>query len=307
MSSMMAQRHRTFAITLLAILAAFAGILSLLDAARYMGWLPIAVLGDIKFVLPQAEWFAALMAVLVAVIYFVVASWLWNLNPSGWLFVVIISIFNLIFLGLAILGKTSFGDVALQFAINAAVLILALLPSTKAAFRPAPSPEAVAAAADRIAGAKDAVVDQAQETATGAQAVATAAAVTAGDLVQDVADVTSDAFDETADAAAELVATGDDAAAAVLDVDIVQDDSAQVDLAQIEGIGPKITEVLQAAGIDTYAELADTSPEQLQQILKDAGISADPSAWAEQARLAAGGDWDGLKAFQEQLSGGRMA
>jgi hypothetical protein len=127
--------HRTLAVIILAALAVIAGILALLDAARYMGWLPIATLGDMKFVLPSAQWFAAIMSAIVGVIYFVVAWWIWNLNPSGWLFVVVISIINLIFLFLAILGQTTFSAVIIQLLVNAAALILALLPSTKSAFR----------------------------------------------------------------------------------------------------------------------------------------------------------------------------
>jgi len=127
--------HRTLAVIILAILAVLAGIFALLDAARYMGWLPIATLGEMKFVLPSAQWFAAIMSAIVGVIYFVVAWWIWNLNPSGWLFVVVISIINLIFLFLAILGQTTITAVALEVIINAAALILALIPSTKAAFR----------------------------------------------------------------------------------------------------------------------------------------------------------------------------
>jgi len=50
------------------------------------------------------------------------------------LFVVVIAIFNLIFLFLAILGKTTFSAVTLQVLVNAVALILALLPGTKRAF-----------------------------------------------------------------------------------------------------------------------------------------------------------------------------
>ena len=128
------QRQRNWAVYVLAAVAVIAGILSFLDAARYMGWLPIATLGDLKFVLPSAKWFAAIMAAIVGVIWFVVAGWIWNLNPSGWLFVVVIAIINLVFLFMAILGKSTFSAVALQVAVNAIALILALLPGTKRAF-----------------------------------------------------------------------------------------------------------------------------------------------------------------------------
>lgn len=78
------------------------------------------------------------------------------------------------------------------------------------------------------------------------------------------------------------------------------------DLAIIEGIGPKIAEVLQAAGITTFNQLAATDTDRLRDILQKGGIRlADPSTWAEQARLAAAGDQAGLKALQDRLNAGR--
>lgn len=81
------------------------------------------------------------------------------------------------------------------------------------------------------------------------------------------------------------------------------------DLKVIEGIGPKIAEVLQAAGITTFAQLAATGVEQIEQILQQADPRllqlADPATWPEQARLAAAGDWAGLRALQDELKAGR--
>ncbi len=78
------------------------------------------------------------------------------------------------------------------------------------------------------------------------------------------------------------------------------------DLKRIAGIGPKIADVLQAAGIETYAQLASTDVERLEQILGGADIRlADPGTWPEQAGLAAAGDWDALERLQSQLKGGR--
>jgi hypothetical protein len=131
------QRHRTWVVVLLAILAVLAGLMAFVDAARYMGWLPISIttmLGEYKFVMPQANWFGALMEVIVGIIWFMVAGWLWNLNPSGWLFVVVIAVINLIFLLFAIFGQTTMQAVALPALLNILVLILAFLPGTKAAF-----------------------------------------------------------------------------------------------------------------------------------------------------------------------------
>lgn len=80
------------------------------------------------------------------------------------------------------------------------------------------------------------------------------------------------------------------------------------DLKKIEGIGPKIAEHLNSAGISSFEELAKTDVEKLKQILEDAGPRYkmhDPSTWPEQSGIAATGDWDKLKELQDQLSGGR--
>jgi ribosomal protein L30 len=78
------------------------------------------------------------------------------------------------------------------------------------------------------------------------------------------------------------------------------------DLEVIEGIGPKIAGVLRDAGISSFAELAATDSERLAEILQDANLRlASPETWAEQAELAAAGDWEGLKQLQERLKGGR--
>ena len=79
------------------------------------------------------------------------------------------------------------------------------------------------------------------------------------------------------------------------------------DLKRIEGIGPKISALLQEAGIVTFVQLAATDVGRLEQILAQARLSAlaDPSTWPEQARLAAAADWDALDALQEKLKGGR--
>lgn len=79
------------------------------------------------------------------------------------------------------------------------------------------------------------------------------------------------------------------------------------DLTKIEGIGPKISELLKNAGINTFADLAAANQEQLKQILADGGTrfaSKNPSTWAKQAELAAAGEWEKLQAWQDELDGG---
>lgn len=85
--------------------------------------------------------------------------------------------------------------------------------------------------------------------------------------------------------------------------------AAQADnLTRIEGIGPKISGILQAAGIHTFAQLAQTEVSRLEQILAESDLKhrlANPTTWPEQAGLAARGEWEALEELQEELHGGR--
>jgi predicted flap endonuclease-1-like 5' DNA nuclease len=77
-------------------------------------------------------------------------------------------------------------------------------------------------------------------------------------------------------------------------------------LKRIEGIGPKISRLLNDVGITSFAQLAATDVKRLEQILSDAGMTlADPTTWPEQAELAAAGDWKTLEILQDELQGGR--
>jgi predicted flap endonuclease-1-like 5' DNA nuclease len=79
------------------------------------------------------------------------------------------------------------------------------------------------------------------------------------------------------------------------------------DLEVIEGIGPKIAELLYAAGVKTFAQLASTAPARIQTVLDAAGANfklADPGTWPDQADLAARNRWAALKAMQDGLTAG---
>ncbi len=79
------------------------------------------------------------------------------------------------------------------------------------------------------------------------------------------------------------------------------------DLTVIEGIGPKMSTALIAAGIETYAKLSASSEDTLRAAVEAAGMRLAPTigTWAEQAAYAVKGDMDGLKAFQATIKGGR--
>ena len=67
---------------------------------------------------------------------------------------------------------------------------------------------------------------------------------------------------------------------------------------------------MKAAGIAGWAELADADTDKLKEILTDADgnfAGQDPTTWPKQAKMAVDGDWDGLKAWQDELDGGKIA
>jgi small subunit ribosomal protein S1 len=81
------------------------------------------------------------------------------------------------------------------------------------------------------------------------------------------------------------------------------------DLKKIEGIGPKIQELLNKDGIVTFEDLANADVDKIKDILHAAGSRYqmhDPTTWPMQAKLAAEGNWDELKTWQENAKGGKV-
>lgn len=80
------------------------------------------------------------------------------------------------------------------------------------------------------------------------------------------------------------------------------------DLKKIEGIGPKVEEILQNGGISSFAALASSKASDIKGLLEAAGgtfAGMDPATWPEQAKLAHEGKWEELQSWQDELDGGR--
>ena len=76
----------------------------------------------------------------------------------------------------------------------------------------------------------------------------------------------------------------------------------------VEGIGPKIAQLLYDDGVNTWEHLSKMKPAAIQAILDKAGpryALAVPESWPEQAALAAQGRWADLKKFQDILNAGK--
>ena len=76
------------------------------------------------------------------------------------------------------------------------------------------------------------------------------------------------------------------------------------DLKKVSGIGPKISELMQAEGIDSFEKLAKSNMSTLKGILEKAGTryaTADPKSWPKQAELLNAGDKAGLEKLVAEL------
>jgi predicted flap endonuclease-1-like 5' DNA nuclease len=75
----------------------------------------------------------------------------------------------------------------------------------------------------------------------------------------------------------------------------------------IEGIGPKISDLFKASGTNTFAQLAALSQSDMRKVLENGGSHfklANPSTWAQQARMCHENRWIELRNLQKTLDGG---
>ena len=91
-----------------------------------------------------------------------------------------------------------------------------------------------------------------------------------------------------------------EAAAAAPEVEAAEAEAGD-DLTIIDGVGPAYDAALKAAGIKTFAQLSEQTPEGIAAKLANAnspliaGQTAD--TWPRQAKLAAAGDWSALRRY----------
>lgn len=82
----------------------------------------------------------------------------------------------------------------------------------------------------------------------------------------------------------------------------------QDDLTIVEGIGPQIQNLFHESGIRTWYDLSRCSVEQCELVLRSGGDrfrQHTPKTWPRQAAMAYEGRWAELKAWQEELDGGK--
>src|SRR5512139_1476722 len=126
-----ATSKRPIGVTVLAILAGVLAVLAGIHTLQSLGLLPFFI-G--KFTLHAFSLWNALMWALMVWVYVWLIQMLWRVDPQAWLFMAVITVFNLILDFTVMLGAADWSDVSISFLINALILIYIMLPGTRRAF-----------------------------------------------------------------------------------------------------------------------------------------------------------------------------
>ena len=125
-------KHRPFGATLLAILAGLAALMAAVHLLQSLGILPYFI-GE--HTVRSFNLWNAFMWGLMLWVWVWVAQMLWRVDPQAWLFLAVITVFNLVLDFVLLLGSsTQWSDVSISFLINAVILIYIMLPGVRQAF-----------------------------------------------------------------------------------------------------------------------------------------------------------------------------
>jgi hypothetical protein len=124
-------KERPVGVTILAFLAILGAVNAFIYTLQMLHLLP-TFLGPIAFY--QFSLIGAFFWGLLFFIWLAVFRMLWEVQPQGWMFMVLIAIFNLIYGIICVLGGSSWEAMAPIIIISGLVVIYCLLPGTKQAF-----------------------------------------------------------------------------------------------------------------------------------------------------------------------------
>jgi len=126
-------RERPIGVTILAILAGIAAVLAAIHTLQFLGIIPFFI-GPSGYKVHYFSFWNALMWAIMLWIYIWLVQSLWRVEPQAWMFLVIVTIFEL-FLGfLSMLGASTWEDVSVSIIISAIILLYCMLPGVKRAF-----------------------------------------------------------------------------------------------------------------------------------------------------------------------------
>ncbi len=125
-------KHRPFGVTLLAILAGIAAVLAAVHLLQALAILPYFI-GE-HTVRGFNLWNAIMWGIMLWIWIWVVQM-LWRVDPQAWLFLAVITTFELILNFTLLIGSsTTWSDISLSFLVNAVILIYLMLPNVRHAF-----------------------------------------------------------------------------------------------------------------------------------------------------------------------------
>ena len=121
---------RPIGVTILTILAVILAVLSGIATLRFLGLFPF--LGPLNIRIFNL-WYA-LMYGLLTWVWVWLAQMLWRVDPSAWIFLAVITVFNLTIDFVILVTGGEWYDVNVSVILNSLILIYAMLPGTRRAF-----------------------------------------------------------------------------------------------------------------------------------------------------------------------------
>ena len=122
--------NRPIGVTILAILAGVLAVLSGIAALRFLGLFPF--LGPLN-IRTFNLWYALLYG-LLTYIWIWLAKMLWEVDEAAWLFLAVITVFNLTIDFVILVTGGDWYDVNVSVILNSLILIYVMLPGTRRAF-----------------------------------------------------------------------------------------------------------------------------------------------------------------------------
>lgn len=126
-------KERPIGVTILAILAGIVAVIAAFHTLQFLGILPWIRVGP--FAVRDFNLWGTLMYGLLTWVYIWLVQMLWRVDPSAWLFLIIITIFNLILAFVSMISVDfEWGDFGWEVFINGLILIYCMLPGVRRAF-----------------------------------------------------------------------------------------------------------------------------------------------------------------------------
>lgn len=126
-----APRTRPIGVTILAVLAGIVAVLCGVHLLQSLAIFPY-IFGSIS--VRGFNLWNALMWGLLLWVYIWLIQMLWRVDRQAWLFLVIITVWNLSVDLMMMLGSSEFSDVSLSFLLNGVILIYCMPPGVREAF-----------------------------------------------------------------------------------------------------------------------------------------------------------------------------